>query len=370
MDALDHEHVVVGHAQPPAVAFAHARLEIVLGQLHLLATEEGVELRVEQGQVEGVEALVVELAVGVERRVGAVHEVVVERNLQRFEAVGQQLDAEPLARRGLARRRRAGQQHQPHVLVAGYLVGNLRYFLLLQGLRHVDEVGGPPGIHHLVEVSHGADAHDALPPMVLLEDLEHLFLMDELGQHARRLQVGDAQQQAVVERLQPEEIELRGVGEQGSVVIIHVVVYPIISGVDGADAAQQLHFGLVALVLEHAYGLLGGYLVAGDGHAGVDNLLHAPPDAVHVGLFHAAAYLQIHVVSVAHRDVDVDPALGVEVVHGLAEHEEERARIVARARPGGHVEKLHVLVVVEPIVHSLHLIIDFGADGAVVHFEI
>ncbi len=88
MDALDDEDVVLPHLQFLAARMAGASGEVVLRQLHLLATEEGIKLLINQFEVEGIEALVVVFAIGILRRMLAVDEIVVERDLQRPYAVG------------------------------------------------------------------------------------------------------------------------------------------------------------------------------------------------------------------------------------------------------------------------------------------
>ena len=78
MYAFHHEHIVFVHPQSLSAALAHARLEVVFGQLHLLSAEKGTELFVDERQVEGVDALVVEFARLVFGRVMPIHEIVIE----------------------------------------------------------------------------------------------------------------------------------------------------------------------------------------------------------------------------------------------------------------------------------------------------
>ena len=82
--------------------------------------------------------------------------------------------------------------------LVGYLVGYLRYLFFLQGLRHVDEVGGVAAVYSFVEVSHGAYAHDVLPAVMLLEYLKHLVLPGHFAQHTGIFERRDAQQHTVV----------------------------------------------------------------------------------------------------------------------------------------------------------------------------
>ena len=52
---------------------------------------------------------------------------------------------------------------------------------------------------------------------------------------------GQAKQQSVVILLESEEIDLRGVRQQRTIVIVYIAVYIIIGGVETSDALQQFH---------------------------------------------------------------------------------------------------------------------------------
>ena len=103
MNAFYHEHISGSHAHLLTAWHAATFNEVVLGQLHFLAVEELHELLVEQRQVEGVQRFEVVIAVLVLRSKLAVDEVVVERHGHGAYAVAKELDAQSLARCGLAR---------------------------------------------------------------------------------------------------------------------------------------------------------------------------------------------------------------------------------------------------------------------------
>ena len=197
MDALDDEYLVVVQTQSATAHLAPACLEVVARQLHLLAVEQGVHLFVQQVEVQGVQVLKVVVAIGLARRLVAVHEVVVERYGDRLDAVGSKLHGESLAGRRLATARRTGDEHHAQgqqvgrqtggIAAAGHLVGYQRYLLLLQGLAHLDELRGIAFLRDLVEIAEGAQSEDALPLVVLLEDTEHLVLMGHLTQLVGRV---------------------------------------------------------------------------------------------------------------------------------------------------------------------------------------
>ena len=158
MNALYHQHIVIIHLQPVATLFTLSALEIILRQFYLLTTEQGIKLLVDQIKVQGIDALIIIFARSILRRFLPIHEIIIERNLERFQSVYGKLYAQTLARSGLARRRRTSQQHQFHTLATGNLLSNLGNFLLLQRLADIDDVGSMIGIYRLVKIAYGSDA--------------------------------------------------------------------------------------------------------------------------------------------------------------------------------------------------------------------
>ena len=367
VNALQHEHLMLIELQPLSALFAPTRMEIIVGQLHLLTAEEGGELVVEQLQVQRIDALVVELALLIPGRELAVHKIVVQRNLHGLDAVGEQLDGEPFAGGRLSTRRRAGDQHHLHPLPGGNLVGNLSDALLLQGFAHVDDVVHLPRLHGGVELAHGAESQDVLPAMVLLEDFEHLVLAGHLAQRMRVLHRRDTQQESVVIFLQPVEIELAGVGHQRAIEIVHIAVEVVVRGVERAQRLQQFHLRVGTQRTEQLDGLVRRRLVAAYGQGGVNDLLHALAQVVNVLLHDGPTDLQVAVIAVRHGDVDDHRAVGVKVAHGLAEHEEQGACIGTRTSRRVHTQKLDVLRMIQTEAHALHLVVHLGRYGAARH---
>ena len=72
----------------------------------------------------------------------------------------------------------------------------------------MNELGRKALVDDLVQVADGAQPQDILPAMVLLEDAEHLVLVDHLAQLVGMGSRRYAQQQSVVVFLQSEEVEL------------------------------------------------------------------------------------------------------------------------------------------------------------------
>ena len=102
-----------------------------------------------------------------------------------------------------------------------------------------------------VEIAHSTHAEDFLPPMVLFEYLEHLILTYHVGQFGRIVERRNTQQQAVIIFFEAEEIKPSRVGEQRSIVEVHVIVDFIIGGIKLSCAFQELGLGLIAPVTKH-----------------------------------------------------------------------------------------------------------------------
>ena len=77
--------------------------------------------------------------------------------------------------------------------------------------------------------------------MVLFEDAKHLVLVRHLAQLIRMLTRGQTQQQTIEILLKPKEIELRGIGKQRTVIIVHIAINIIIGSKQSASRFQQLY---------------------------------------------------------------------------------------------------------------------------------
>ena len=195
MDAFQDEDGVLVDAEFVSLELFLAGGEVEAGQFHFFAAQQGLQLFVEQLEVEGVERFIVVVAFLVERGLFAVYEVVVQRNGVGVQAVGHQLYAEAFAEGGFSRGRRPRYQDQ---LCAGAVlspledvVGYLCDFLLLQGFGHIDEVGGVSVLAGQVEVAHVVQAHDVVPAQVFLENVEHFLLLHHVFQYVGIFLVGD-----------------------------------------------------------------------------------------------------------------------------------------------------------------------------------
>ena len=101
MYALNEQHLVVCQFFLLARHLSLARLEIIARQLHLLAIDEGVQVIVEQFEVQGIERFVVVFAILVLGCLVAVKEIIIQRYVKRLYPVYEKLYGQTLACGGL-----------------------------------------------------------------------------------------------------------------------------------------------------------------------------------------------------------------------------------------------------------------------------
>ena len=106
-----------------------------------------------------------------------------------------------------------------------------------------------------------------------------------------------------------------------------------------------------------------------DRQGSVDNLLHASADGSGIVEGDGTPDVQVDIVTVTDGNVDSHLTRVIEVMGGLAEHEEEAAGVGTRATGRGYVEEFHFLLLVDTEVHALYLIINVGRDGTVFHVD-
>ena len=204
---------------------------------------------------------------------------------------------------------------------------------------------------------------------VLAHHVQHLVLGCKRLQFGWVLGHGNAQEQAFVEGYEVKEMQQSGAREQASVEVIYRLVELVIIGVEVALALQELHLAGHPLALEHADGLLYRALHAVDGHVGSYDFLHALLDGAHCLRCHRLSRVQFAVVSPAHGVAYDDVPMRVKVLHRLDQHEEERACVGVYTGWRLQGEELYVLVVIEPVVHPLHLVVHRSGYWPVVHVQ-
>ena len=183
------------------------------------------------------------------------------------------------------------------------------------------------GFDSLIEVAHGSDTQDFLPAMMLLEDIKHLVLSGHFAQLIRVADRRNTQQHAIIVLLQPEEIELGGIGEQCSVIIIHVFTYFIIGSIDRARSLEQFYFFHISLFLKQGDGIFRRNGESANWHPGIDNLLHAAADDIHILIHNRTTETDIHIETVGNRNINHHVCCRIDILHRLAKYEEEGAGI-------------------------------------------
>ena len=179
MDTLYHQYLITLHLQTLPTAYTLTSREVIAGQFHLLASEQGIHLFIKQRNVQGMEMLEIIVSLFVTRGLVTVQEVIVERDADRLDAVDGQLHAEAFAGRGLATAAGACYEHHLNTLPTCYLIGYLGNLLLLQGLANLNKTVGIAFGDGIIQVANRSHTKNRLPAMVLLEDLEHLILSDK-----------------------------------------------------------------------------------------------------------------------------------------------------------------------------------------------
>ena len=182
MDTFHHQHLVAFEPQFLTAHLTLAFLEIIARQLHLISTEQRLQLFVQQGEVQGVQVFKIIVTILVLRCLFTIQEIVVERDADRIDAIDGQLHRQSFTSGRLTAGRRSGNEHQLHTLAVGYLICNLTDFLLLQGFTDLDEFIGMSADNGFVQVTHGTQSEYVLPVVVLLENVEHLVLAHEVFQ--------------------------------------------------------------------------------------------------------------------------------------------------------------------------------------------
>ncbi len=102
VDALDDENVLIPHGHRAVVVSALAGFKIINGQIHLFAGQKVADIRIEQLQVQGLQAFKIVVAVRIQRRLVPGQEPVVHGQNVRAQSKGAELDGEPVRGRCFA----------------------------------------------------------------------------------------------------------------------------------------------------------------------------------------------------------------------------------------------------------------------------
>ena len=319
--------------------------------------------------VHGVEIVEIEAAVGQARRVLAVDEIVVGREEHGAETTGHQLDRYAVAESGLARRAGTGDENEPDrrlgtAVAALDFLGDLDNLLLLQGLGDLYELAGAALETGAVDVTDVRQADDAVPFERLGEDLESLGLVLVEGEDVRVVTVGDAEEDAVAERLKGPDLEVAGARDETVVEEVGRAVKGVVLDIDVAAGLQELDLVLVTEAAEEFDGLFDGDFVAVEGDVLLDDFLHAGTYGGDVfGRQGGAVRLgEVAEIPLRQRPAHRNLAAGEDVQARLRKQKTKRTRVHTASAVSRIVEELDGSVLVNSEFQSLGDIVDLGRD--------
>ena len=198
MNTFQYQNRVIFNFQFITFKFFLAESKIKAGKFYFFTTQQGLQLLVEQLEVERVKRFIIIVSVFIQRSILTVYEIIIERDRKRFQPICHQLDWKPLAESGLSGRRRSGNQYQFHpVAVFATMkngIGNLGYLLFLQCLSNVNQICCMAFFASEVEIACIVESHDIAPIQIFFKDVQHLFLLYNVFQHFGILAAGNTQQ--------------------------------------------------------------------------------------------------------------------------------------------------------------------------------
>ena len=344
VDALDDQDVLGAQGEQIAVVLPGALFEVEVGELHRLAVQEPHHVPVELLHIHGPQPLEVVLAVFVPGGVLPVFEVVVGGDGVGAHPPGQQLGRQAVGEGGLSRGGGTGDHHKAHIPPFGDLLGNVADLLLHQGLLGEDHLGGVPLGDALVHLRHIGDVERLRTEGGVVEGLEDLDGGRERPEAAGVPQVGQPQDEAVLEDLEGEPLQIAGVRDHVPVKIVG----KILQGVDvdpGTDPkAEQLRLVQHPAAAEELHRVLGAEGAFPNGDRLADQLAHPLLHPVQQGLIQNEISLgsdeQGAADGILHRDA-LD-ALRPHRVIKSGEHQKDYAALIGLAsRPvhrGDHAQ--------------------------------
>jgi hypothetical protein len=121
---------------------------------------------------------------------------------------------------GLSRGGGTGDHHKAHIPPFGDLLGDVSDLLLHQGLLGQDHLGGAPLGDPLIHLRHVGDVERLRTEGGVVEGLEDLDGGRERPEAAGVPQVGQPQDEAVLEDLEGEPLQIAGVRDHIAVKIV------------------------------------------------------------------------------------------------------------------------------------------------------
>ena len=225
-----------------------------------------------------------------------------------------------------------------------------------------------------VDVAHGVQAHDDVPPEVLLEHLVGLGLVREGGQDVRVLQVRFPQEDAVVVGLDAPDGQVAGGRDELAVIVVAGVVQGVVVRIGLAAGLQELDLVVVAGFPEFLDGPFGLDVIAVEGQVLLHEFLHPGLQELEVlaGEVGAVGLPQVAEIAAGDRMFHIQLAVREHVRGRLVHQEAQGTEIHPPAAVLADVQELDVLVLVHLELEALGDIVDLGRydrEGAV-EFEI
>ena len=155
-----------------------------------------------------------------------------------------------------------------------YLVGYLRHFLLVQGLRQFDHLKALLVFASFVKFAYIADMQQFVPSSIFFEYPEAFVLYTLLFQLVRVAATRDAQQDIAVIHLHIKQVDIPRRWHECASVVVYIVAHAIVAAIRVTQGLKEGHFAFVAFA-EEADNLFGLSFFRNDRSIFCDDSLHA-----------------------------------------------------------------------------------------------
>ena len=264
MKPLHNDDGIRFQTQPFAPPFPFSGKEVEGRKLHFPARQQRRHVLPEQGAVNGVDMLQVQLAVGAGSDFVPVYVIVVQTHENGLFPMDAELGGKAVGRGRLARRTGASQQHSLRPPLA-HLIGHLRKPLFVQGFVDADQLTDAAGIRQVVEVGHRLALHQLAPALALVEHAEKVGHRRHLGADLRIAVVRVDEHKAAVRRENVPHCQIPGGGHHLAVVIVGEVSVGVLVEIIHRPPGQEPSLVGLPFLPEPVDGLLQLYPAADQG---------------------------------------------------------------------------------------------------------
>ncbi len=204
---LNKQDTVSRKRYPLTFELTYTFFKIVCGDLHLITFYEGTQMLVEQLQIKSHKGFVIIVAGLVPRSEMTVHKIIIKRDHNRSQQIGEQLYGEPLGESGLARRGRSGYEHylgSPCPVTVSDCLGYPAYMFGVKCLCHIYHHARLPALHSSVKRTGITYTYDTVKLLICLECAEQFGLIPLLGRASRIRRVTSKKQETLLIRHKPK----------------------------------------------------------------------------------------------------------------------------------------------------------------------